>query len=27
VDKCVGSPATGRNWRTVRALDDLLKSD
>jgi uncharacterized protein (DUF1697 family) len=27
VDKCVGSPATGRNWRTVRALDDLLNPD
>jgi uncharacterized protein (DUF1697 family) len=27
VDKCVGSPATGRNWRTVRALADLLNSD
>jgi uncharacterized protein (DUF1697 family) len=26
VDKCVGSPATGRNWRTVRALADLLGS-
>ena len=24
VDKCVGSPATGRNWRTVRALSGLL---
>lgn len=23
VDKCVGSPATGRNWRTVRALSAL----
>jgi uncharacterized protein (DUF1697 family) len=26
VDKCVGSPATGRNWRTVQALADLLTS-
>ena len=23
VDKCVGSPATGRNWRTVQALSAL----
>ncbi len=23
VDKCVGSPATGRNWRTVQALAAL----
>ena len=26
VDKCVGSPATGRNWRTVQALLALLGS-
>ena len=24
VDKCVGSPATGRNWRTVQALAGQL---
>lgn len=24
IDKCVGSPATGRNWRTVQALAGLL---
>jgi uncharacterized protein (DUF1697 family) len=26
VDKCVGAPATGRNWRTVQALHALLGS-
>lgn len=26
VDKCVGAPATGRNWRTVQALAALLGS-
>ena len=25
IDKCVGSPATGRNWRTVQALAALLE--
>ena len=25
VDKCVGSPATGRNWRTVQALAAMLE--
>jgi uncharacterized protein (DUF1697 family) len=24
IDKCIGAPATGRNWRTVQALADLL---
>jgi uncharacterized protein (DUF1697 family) len=24
IDKCVGGPATGRNWRTVQALAQLL---
>ena len=26
VDKCVGAPATGRNWRTVQALAALLNA-
>lgn len=25
IDKCVGSPATGRNWRTVQALAAMLE--
>lgn len=25
LDKCVGSPATGRNWRTVQALAAMLE--
>ncbi len=24
IDKCVGAPATARNWRTVQALAELL---
>jgi uncharacterized protein (DUF1697 family) len=26
VDKCFGSPATGRNWRTVQALAAMLET-